>query len=82
MWIKSELEIKEEKEELRDDVIDAGDDQISWSGDDKISWSHDIKIEIDYAEEDSISMSKLQRHNIFYFLFIKMYFNDYYIEFS
>ena len=48
--LKSELEIKEEKEELRDDVTDAGDY--------KISWSHDIKIEIDYAEEDSISTSK------------------------
>ena len=48
MWIKRELEFDEEK---GDDDIDAGDDETLLS--------HDIKMEIDNAEEDPASNSKL-----------------------
>ena len=48
MWIKKELELDEEN---GDNDIDAGYDETSLS--------HDIKIEIDNAEEDPASNSKL-----------------------
>ena len=51
VWIKREVEFEEEK---GDNDIDAGDDEILLS--------HDIKIEIDIAEDDSATNSKLQLH--------------------
>ena len=49
MWIKREVEFDEEK----------GDDNID-DGDNETSISNDVKIEIDNAEEDPTSNSKLK----------------------